>query len=46
MTALFSCKSITLLDIYRPYIGGERWFGIFVVTELMISQQAQQIKTS
>ena len=29
MTALISCTSHTMLDRNRPYIGGERWFGIF-----------------
>ena len=29
LTALISCTSNTMLDMNRPYIGGERWFGIF-----------------
>ena len=39
MTALISCTSNTMLDINRPYIGGERWFGIFATTALMFSPQ-------
>ena len=38
MTALFSCTSNTLLDINWSDIGGERWFGMFAITALMISQ--------
>ena len=32
-----------MLDINRPYIGGERWFGIFVATAITISPQAPKI---
>ena len=39
MTALISCTSNTMLNINRPYIDGERWFGIFVMTALMFSPQ-------
>jgi hypothetical protein len=40
MTALISCTSNTILDINRPFIGGERWFGIFATTAaLMFSPQ-------
>ena len=42
MTAVISCTSNTMLDINRPYIGGERWFGIFDATALMISPQASE----
>ena len=40
MTALISCTSNTMIDLNWPWIGGERWFGIFVATALMISLQA------
>ena len=46
MPAMLSCTSNTMLDRNRPYIGGERWFGIFDATALMISPQAEQIYTS
>ena len=39
-TALISCTSNTMIDLNWPWIGGERWFGIFVATALMISLQA------
>ena len=38
MTALISCTSNTMLDINRPYIGGERRFGISVATALVMQQ--------
>ena len=42
MKALISYTSNTILDKNRPYIGGERWFGIFDATALMISPQASE----
>ena len=37
MTALISCTSNTMLDINRPYIGGERWFGSTVNLHILMS---------
>ena len=47
MTAVISCTSNTMLDINRPFIGGERWFGIFATTAALMfsSQQAPKFYT-